>query len=423
MAMLMRWFSRLALVLFLFVLALAAIWGYARLTSPTEAQREAIALMQRPPPADGENGWAILMDLPPAPAASLPASVDCRDGDDCIAHIETALDANAQTLEAWRPRLEAAATALRAPVFRGPEAPRADASAVPEAIPSFQPVTQLDALRALDFVRGNPAGALDATCQDALGAVRWATTPDMLIDAMIGIAVFRQSAALIADMRRRAPDLPLPASCAALAIAPDPAVEGMMCNGMRGEWHFLQRMVASTPIEGEVPSHWAPAWLAPLLHDEDWLLARSAERYASLCGSEAAEAARADRAIAMGSPPRRWVDRVAFPISIVLDDIAEPAHFDFLERQLDFVAQRRLLAAVLQMDAMDEAMSNAERFAAVPEALREGARPLLIDADGSALSVPLRARRSEQEGGALRLPLPARNASITSEAGGVVNID
>ena len=418
MATLLRWFSRLAFVLLLIFLVLAAVWAYARFTTPTEAQREALALMQRPPPGEGENGWAILMDLPPAPAASLPASADCGDGVDCIAHIESALEVNAQTLESWRPRLEAAARALRAPVFRGPP----DSS--PTApFPPFQPVTQLDALRALDFARGNPAGALDAVCSDALGAARWATDPDLLIDAMIGVAVFRQNAELIAHMRRRAPEVPLPASCAALAVAPDPAVEGPICNGMRGEWHYLERMVAATPIEGEVPSHWAPAWIAPLLHDEQWLLARSAERYARLCGPEAADAARADRVMAMASPPPRWVDRVAFPISVVLDRIAEPAHTDYAERQLDFVAQRRVLAAVLQMDAMDPARSNAERFAALPEALREGPRPLLIEADGSALSVPLRSRRSGQDGGEFRLALGAPAAVVTPGDPTGVNLD
>lgn len=398
-----RWLSRLLLVLLFVVAAIAAIWGYGRLTSPTAAQQAALDLMQLPPPPDGDNGWAILMALPEAPAAALPPAVDCGDGMDCIAHIETALEANAATLEAWRPRLEAATRALRAPAFRSPE----DLEPF-DALPPFQPLLRLDGLRALDFLRGDPAAALDAACRDAQGAIVRVVRPETLIEAMVGVAVFRQHALLIAQMRQRAPDLPLPPSCAMLAVAPDAGVEGSMCYAMRGEWQFIARMFATTPIDGEVPSSWAPAWAAPLLHDEDWLLARTAEHFAPLCGPQAADAARADHAMTMASPPLRWVDRVAFPVSVMLDRIGEPVYHDYAERQLDFVAQRRLLAAVLQMDAMAPTLSNAKRFAALPAALRDGPRPLQLAEESNSLSVLLRSKRSEADDGVARLPLLER---------------
>ncbi|MBS3896968.1 hypothetical protein [Silanimonas sp.] len=407
-----RWLSRLLLMLLFVVAAIAAIWGYGRLTSPTAAQQAALDLMQLPPPPDGDNGWAILMALPEAPAAALPSAVDCGDGMDCIAHIETALEANAATLEAWRPRLEAATRALRAPAFRSPE----DLGPF-DALPPFQPLLRLDGLRALDFLRGDPAAALDAACRDAQGAIVRVVRPGTLIEAIIGVAVFRQHATLIADMRRRAPMDALPASCTALGEAPDAAAEGTLCAAMRGEFQWLSQQLPA--ILDPLPTGYGPQRMAPLLHDIDWLLAHTAERYATACGPEAEAMARKDRAVVYEHIDLRWVDRVAFPVSVNLNEIAVPALFDYTERQLDFVAQRRLLAALLQMDTMAPTLSNAERFAALPAALRDGPRPLQLAEDGNSLSVPLRSPRSQEQPAEARLPLPQRPAAGSeAKAGG-----
>ncbi|MGL6291223.1 MAG: hypothetical protein ACRC2H_11080, partial [Silanimonas sp.] len=259
---------------------------------------------------------------------------------------------------------------------------------------------------------GNTAGALSSACADAQGAARWAVEPDTLTQGMIGIAAFRQHASLIADMRRRAPGDAPPTSCVALAEPPDAAAEGTLCHALRGEWRWQKRTFPSLEagMRGDEAAWW-PAWSTSLLYDTDWILARSAEHFAHSCGEANAQAAGEDRALALSAPPPRWVDHVAFPLSVTLSDIAFPAYTDYAERQLDFVAQRRVLAAVLQMDAMPAALSNAERFAALPAALRDGPRPLLLADDGMSVALPLRARRSEQEGGELRLPLPDRAAA------------
>lgn len=407
-----RWLSRLLLVLLVAVAVVAAIWAYGRFTSPTPEQEAAVALMQADAPCEGENGFPLMMALPNAPGP-FPPAVNCGNAaaDTCVAKIESAPEANAAALEPFRPQLEAAAKALHAPVFRDR---RDQVPMGADEIPPFQAVVQLDSLRALDFAAGNTAGALSSACEDARGAARWAAEPDTLIQAMVGIAAFRQHASLIADMRRRAPGDALPASCVALAEPPDAAAEGTLCHALRGEWRWQKRAFPS--LEAGMREQEDNAWaerLTPLLHDTDWMLANSAQVFAQACGETSAKAAAEDKALPLAAHEPRWVDLVAFPTSVVLGDMALPAYSDYQERQLDFVAQRRVLAAVMQMDAMPAALSNAERFAALPAALRDGPRPLLLADDGMSVAVPLRARRSEQEGGEFRLPLPSRAAAAT----------
>lgn len=399
----LRWLSRFALVLLALVAVLAAIWAYARLSSPTAAQQAAMALMQQDAPGEGENGYPLLLALPEGPPGPLPEALNCGSSPqaDCLALIEAAPEASAAAIEPYRMRLEAAARALHAPVFRDLREGRAT-----DALPAFAPVLQLESLRALDFLAGNTTGALASACEDAAGAARWAANPNTLIDAMVGVAAFRSQALLIAEMRHRAPAEALPSACLPLAEPPDASRDGTLCEAMRGEYRWLSGMLPS--IQDELPQGSGPAWMAPLLHDVDWLLARSAERYAATCGPDAEAAARADRPASFARIEVRWVDRIGFPVSAVLDDIAEPAFQDYPDRQLDFVAQRRLLAAFLQMEAMDPALDNAARFAALPADLRDGPRPLRLADGGTGLAVPLRARGSGGEAGLRVLPLPAR---------------
>ena len=401
----LRVFTGLALLLGL----LAVPWGYARLTSPTPAQREALALMQRPPLAEGLSGWSLLAELPEPPADTLPEAADCRDAVDCVARLQQALETAPDLLEAWRPRLEAAARVLRAASLRPPEG-----LALSDYVPPFSPLVQVAALRAHDFARGEFDQALDAACRDAQGAIVRASQPETLIEAQIGIAVFRRYAGLIADMRRHAPERALPQACMRLAEPPDPAADGTLCAALRGEWYSLRDMLAimeapafmdPADADGAREAGQAPA-LSALWHDVDWLLARSAERFASACGAQAQAAARADQALALTAPPPRWVDRIGFPLSVWLDGFSDAAYTDYAERQLDHLAERRLLAALLQMEMMPPSLSPAERFAALPEALREGPRPLSLDDAGGVLSVSLRSRRPGLSESVFRLALP-----------------
>ncbi|HAI58453.1 MAG TPA: hypothetical protein DCM32_01045 [Xanthomonadaceae bacterium] len=400
MATAWRWLSRILLVLLLPVIVVAALWGYGRMTSPTASQREAVAIMQvRPPLAAGENGFELLRALPPRPAEGAPALPVCGNGTSCIDVIEASPERSAAAIAAWRPWLEASARALRAPAFRDL---RTDTT-VAGALPAYQGMVQSRLLRAFDFSAGQTTAALEALCEDTQGAVRRATTPDILIDGMLGVAIVRENALLIADMRRRAPQDALPASCAALAVGPDPGVEGTLCPAMRGEWQWLTRVMGD--LETQAPSN-APAWALPLLHDPEWLLARTAERYAPHCSAAAQDAARSDRPTAFAKVVPRWVDRIAYPVSVILDSVAEPGYASYAEQQLDYLAMRRLLGAFLQMEAMGVSLTAQQRFDALPASQREGPRPLLLSDDGRSIAVPLRSARYVESGSEMRLVLP-----------------
>lgn len=293
-------------------------------------------------------------------------------------------------------------------------------------LPSLQPVQWIEELRALDFLAGREVEALDALCRDLDGARRVATGDGYLITTMVAIGAFRQQASLLAEMRVHAPDAPLPVSCAALAEAPDPAVDGTLCRVMRGEFRWVQgnmrsihAAMATTPSESGAFHD----LIEPLLHDEAWSLARTAQSLARTCGPEAEAAARDDRAISIAAPPLRWVDRVAFSGSAVVTAIAEPAYTMYSERQLDFLAARRLLAAYLQMAAMDPALTAKQRFDALPAALRDGPRPLVIADDGASIAVPLRADRFEPEPTELRFALPRLPPDGNAKSATGVNMD
>ncbi|MFN3964179.1 MAG: hypothetical protein ACK4JC_02030 [Silanimonas lenta] len=407
MASLRRWIWRLFLVFFALLLALAALWAYGRLSSPTAAQRAAVALMQALPAAEGENGFVLLRAQPPAPTPTLPAAARCAETEAaaCLERMAALAPAEREALEAWRPALEAAARALRAPVFRDER----ETVELGDELPSFQRVMDIDSLRAFDFARGETASALAALCEDTRGALRWAAQPESLIQGMVGIAAFRQNGGLIAEMRRRAPADPLPPACAALAEAPDPAQEGLLCPALRGEWWYWQRLMPALEREaaGQAEGPWR---FLPngLLHDGEWAQAVRAETFAIACGEAAVAAARADQTIELAPGTVRWVDHMAYPASAWLLGLGEPFWRPYQERQLDFLALRRLLAAALQMAQGDPALGPEQRFAALPAGLREGPRPLRLETspDGNAvLAVALRAPRSTAVEAEARLPV------------------
>ena len=405
-----RWLSRVLIALLALLLLLTSVWSYGRLSSPTDAQREAVAVMQAQPPLpEGDNGFDLLMALPSQPDAKWLTSLQCDEASSCVDAVQSAPEANAAALEAWRPRLEAAARALRAPTYRD----KREHVSGTESITAFQDVTNLTRLRALQFAAGQSEQALGNACTDTLGAARWAVEPDNVLHAMIGIAIFRQQAALIADMRSRAPAETLPASCTALAQEPDTAIEGSFCNAMRGEWRYQQRMLPSLMSEMEQQSSTFERLKTNVVHDSDWMAATTAQAFFGACTEEARHATRGDRVHRVMPPKLRWVDRVAYPASSILLGISMPAYGDYFELQLDHVARRRLLAAWLQMSAMDPALTSQQRFDALPASVRDGPRPLVLAADGSALTVPIRGRRGEdQEPMGARLPLAQAPSAV-----------
>ena len=95
----------LALVLLLALLALAAWWGLPRLP-PSEAQREAMALMRDAPESTGRNAWAAVWFL--NKAVPEDQMLDLADAD--VADWQALLrrgDVSAQAAMDWRPPSDA----------------------------------------------------------------------------------------------------------------------------------------------------------------------------------------------------------------------------------------------------------------------------------------------------------------------------
>lgn len=401
-----RWLSRVLLLISLVAVAVAALYAYGRLTTPTPSQRTALALMQqRSPIPAGDNGFLSLMAAP-VHEGDWPMALSCRgEGESCLDAVESAPEAHEAALRAHASALDAAERALRAPVFRNPD----ETPAAEDVLPPFQMVVRLAARRAFDFAAGREFAALESTCRDASDFARWSREQDSMIHAMIAVAGFRQAAPLIGEMRARAPDLELPDACVALTALPDPVVEGLICDGVRNEWRMIDSISASlidqVPEAQRTGAHW--------LHSPAQFSARNAERMAGYCGASAvADAERDAIDFARLDVPPRAIDRLSFPVSGILSEIVGgPMYADYWGRQLDHVARRRLLSAFLRMQMMDAGMTSRQRFEALPEALRDGPRPLHFNDDTSALGVTLRGRQHDgTQGGEAVLVVPHASA-------------
>ena len=388
-------------------LALVAVWlpitliVYARLTAPTAAQRAAIAVVSPwTPPPPGENGFTILKALRDRDG-DWPTSATCRDAESCIERVRSNEAQFSAAIREHAAVLDEAERALRAPIFRNPVR---DVT-IDAVLPPFQIVMRLPLVRAQAHVMGERTAALAATCRDAGDFVRWSRDHDSVIHAMIAAEGFAQSAALIAEMRQAEPAGELPQACVPLLEIPDPAADGLICDGARTEWRVFSSWLPGLQSDGsfEQPSLWAA-----LTHHPEQFSGRLAERFAGFCGVDAANDARDDGIDLLRiDPAPRAIDRIAFPVTdIMAEDTGGATYVRYWERQLDLIALRRLLAATLRVGPVRDADEAAARFAALPPSLRDGPRPLQLDADGRSLVVILRAERFEPIGGAMRFGLP-----------------
>ena len=178
--MLARALKRLLLAVLAVVLLLAAVATYSRLTSPSPAQREAMALLEARavPPGDEGATWLRLAsrddlsDAVVAEAARTGVAVAERigaptahgllpepcEGPECLAELRASPDRQAHA-EAWAPAIARLRHGLAFDsVSVGPQAQ-------PDLPAGNAPLRALWWHHALAFVRGD-AEALPATCAD-----------------------------------------------------------------------------------------------------------------------------------------------------------------------------------------------------------------------------------------------------------------
>lgn len=440
-------FARALKTLLLSVLALllvlVGVFTYARLTAPSPAQREAMALLEARavPPGDEGAAWLRFAQRPDVPDAEvlatdareraawrargeprpeaerspmLPASLLEACGAGCLDALREAPE-KAAMLAAWEP--------VAARLRRGLAMSSVAASPEDAEMPSLAAVRVLAWLNARDFVAGRHAEAIESTCTDIAQLRRHSRQPGGLIELFVFGGLAERSGELLAAMLAEAPALPLPAACGVLAAPPTQADEGAFCVALAGEY-VLGRTVLRRSIDGSIgqaeaearaTGDDAPAVAARhagfLFVDEEAQLGMTAEAYAVQCGPRAAEAIAADDAARLpwAEPKVRAVDWVGHYISTVLVRIGAPAYGRYGVRHLDLLARQRLLAARLLLHGSDPARPLAERIAALPAWVHSPTRRIEVGEDGASLRV------AQFDGEAIVMPMSAAEAAAAPD--------
>ena len=397
----------------LVLLALSAIVvTVIRFLSDTDEARAAVARMEVPPtPADGDNAmaWIAFMDLR-IPEGEIPAAlaedvaayaawhaggaerlagiadpvtgfpeavdygaaagsaqfaspvparyaarpkVDVPDGacnlrdTDCLAKVAANADAVRGWLAADAERLALAERSLRAEHVRYPYAPGLDSP-----LPAFQSWRMPLNAVALQAADGDAPGALVRACGVMADARRLASGADMLISKLVALALTDGAAALVLDLVRAQPGLPLPAECGP-ALAP---VDGTMyesCDALRFEYRM--NIDLGQQLQQGLRSSWNPAKLAQgwLFHDVGMQRRWAARSIGEACSDDYRAAVARGEVPATEMPTSGFDDPGCYGavITCILSNIAAPAYGDYQARMLDHAARHRLLIALAKQAA------------------------------------------------------------------------
>lgn len=438
MSRIWRWLRILLLAFAVLLVTIVMLVGLSRLTTPTAAQRDVIALMERDELPDGPDAYGILYtlgrDVPyeeieavlaadAAIVAEWPESweVDTWDrgqkvtdyfewrlddypslwpsGEDsalfcqrfdepsCLAQVRAAPDATAAALARNKRLLERARWLRDAHVLRNAMphiyAPWPGAPA-PGALP-------LMTAHAMAFAQGDERNAISETCRDLVTWRRLATNTDMLTTAIDGIVIAGDGyARLLADMMNEWPvDRPLPDACEA-ALAPPDAEELLMCNVLRGEFQINRRLQADNQKLIRLHGDWLDRMTAKLLYDEEATVAELAEAHAPYCRTERPGRLNHDRPEPGLGALLRWscmgnLGGCAMALS------SADAYGDYADRMRDFGARLRLLGALAWMreQAAESGVTADTLVDRLPADLTDADQRIELAPDGRALRVAL----------------------------------
>ncbi len=455
-----RW-SAFAVVALVVIAGL--LWTASRLSGPTDAQREAIALLERPSAPVGDDAFAALWLLPyDVPMAELE-SVARADTARLAAqpHLRVApgawapeayrafttsakgryqnLEPSAQDIELmYKARESGCLARVRSDVqaytalaernarlfdriaalstydfIRSPILDRID---VP--LPGYVSGGRATTGHAVAFVTGDKSAALEATCRDMTTWRRLGNHSDTLIARMIGIAFSTDAnGRLLADMLAELPrDAAIPGTCTK-ALVPMPPSETLLCNAMRGEFQFSNasiRAMAPDPKQGAAAFALQQATMG-LLFDPEKMRASTAVRFAAFCSDDALSRIAADLPPEHREPDSlARLDCVANAIGCILSDMAGPAYTEYAARAQDQAARIQLLGTLLWLrEQPDDGRSLAQKIASRPASLVSPTRPVEVTDDGSAIRIR---QFDTARGDTWQVPLPAflRNANAGS---------
>ena len=389
-------------------------WTVSRLWPLPAAQREQVRLLEDVRPLQGKNDFALLWTLPfegldpaqreaalaedvrrwqarTAPdmdisvlAADHPAvKVDnqgyCRStGESCLARVraETSRFRAAHAgHDGLHERLDALADGDR---FDSPFTPDGASGLFP--MPRYQTLMDGSGAHALAFVQGDVPAALAGSCRSVQLGRRLMRDGNTLIDSMIGAAMVRTNAQLLADMLAELPpDHALPPACEH-ALQPMAAAEQSLCRAMQGEF-ALNRSAIDSSLQERFSS---------LMLDRAKTLGRIATHFGWACGAGSTAALEADQPVATFVGEGWDIGCLANVVGCTLSDISGPAYQDYAARSQDTAAWLRLLGAQRWLRQQPE--GPAQALARLPAQWRSATRTPVLSADGTRLQVPRRSR-------------------------------
>lgn len=390
---LLKRLAQLALVL---LLLLAGLWTASRMLYPTEAQRVAMAEMERWPEYEGENAfpllWTLGRDVPDdqlervlaedvprvarhneqywegvesgstPDAKTLPSAADAYPdlapdsgdrqlfcgghGVDCLPLVRKDLEAYTALIDRHGRLLDRVEELHRHGYIRSPFP--ADLTT---PWPSYG-LTSLPRTRnAVRFANGETRAAVAATCRDLLTWRRLGPRSDGLIPRITAIQVgARDGGRLLAAMLAELPvDEPLPEPCGD-ALAPPSDAELSLCGALRGEYALnasMSRRQVAQQEDGGVLERWEGA----LLTDPAASLGMVAEAYLTLCPAPESDEGFTRRLEQLKDElGNLWrLECVANAFECVLIGLGAPAHADYMKRVMDDGARVRALATLAWM--------------------------------------------------------------------------
>lgn len=431
-----RILTRVFWVFFTLVGVLVCLWLVSRLRGPSEAQVEAMALLQEraPVPAGGNAFaaiWLLGYDVPQSQLQTVaetdfaqssamttpagdgmrvepvrtglaqfeyqaPSIADaqlfCRTRDtDCLDRVRADPTAYDGLIERNQSLLDRVVALQQYGYYRSPEV-----DPTRTMLPPFQ-YAAYDLTRvAWQFSRGEVDAALTGACEGAHAWRRLGAHSDSLLARAIGTGYVEGYTGLLARMLAELPaSQAIPDACTA-AFATPAVADASICEAMRGEFalseHHLRQFDADA---GEEPS------LIPGSHrwvfDPDKTLAILAAGNAWACSGDTNNALQND--IRLVQPPSSTglslarLECVANPSGCILADTAFPAYYDYQWKAQDHAARLELMNALLWLRGnADPDRPPQSQLTAYWEQRRRGDRELRFEDDGRAVALQLYAQ-------------------------------
>lgn len=431
-----RWLGYLLLTLMLIVAVLFAAY---RWRGPSQAQREAVATVEKNRrPDHGVNAfalfWFMSYDVPDdqfearlaediaavrkrlaasdAPLGSyeptwkkLPeaghdpkALCAIRDAG-CLAKVAADLDGARRAIAGF-PRTLARDAAFEQTDFYWDDFPP-DFRASLVAYPGNAQRVWLTAY-AVKYEDGDRVGAMADVCANIGTWRRLHRGTNSLVEAMFAIPNVDGGLRLFAEMLARLPqDETVPDACGK-ALEPIAAADVDRCAEMAGEFRLARSTIERALPQRSTGWERVERWLVyEPRQSEGW----RAEQYAAFCGEQAAERMMHDVPWhAEGEAPvTRRLECIASVTGCILADIARPIYGGYDERTLDCAAHLRLAATLLWLRQQHDP-NTAGAFDRRPDALRTSRRKSGFDAENNSLFV---ANMDVKKGDVFALPVAA----------------